>query len=435
MKIYFTNWIKSIFKSDFFKKFAKVFSIDVLVRASGIILLPIYLRLMTQSEYGLFTYLNSIILTFATFLNFGIYIAQVKLYHEYKLKNREGELLYTINIILLLFLCVVLIPSYFLQLDYTFIAFLFNNKIDYTSYRNFIYATIIVSVYSFMLFNYLYTCEKIKQIQIYNILRLVLINIFCISVLYYLKIDSVKIRIAIGCIIEIAIMVFFMRDYLRKMTPRFNFTIAKRAFKLSFPTFLSLLFGVFCAFSDRFFLEKNYNFADMAIYNLSLTISNILSMIYNSLQNIWLPKLFKETDPIKAYENTKRLSKNILLIFFVLSVALIISFYIAIMMNLIEIKYKNVLLILPILLLSQIIQTVSSLFQNFFAYFEKLFIGMVLGIVVYIIGIIMNGILITNFGMLGAALSLVFISIIMLVAAFSFTKIHLRKATKFKVNK
>ena len=47
---------------------------DILVKASAIILLPIYLHLMTQEEYGVFNYVLSITYSFSVLLNLGLYI-------------------------------------------------------------------------------------------------------------------------------------------------------------------------------------------------------------------------------------------------------------------------------------------------------------------------------------------------------------------------
>ena len=92
------------FKKDaFVGKFFSVLSIDILVRATGFILLPFFLRLMTQSEFGLYSYILSIVQTFSLVLNLGLYVALSKLYHSYALQEQKGELLFTIFISLLVF--------------------------------------------------------------------------------------------------------------------------------------------------------------------------------------------------------------------------------------------------------------------------------------------------------------------------------------------
>src|SRR3972149_8261138 len=157
-------------------RFIKVFSIDGLVHGSGILLLPVYLKLMTQAELGLFNYLLTIITTFSLILNYGLSVAQSKLYHVYKDDEERGAFLFTVNMIQLLFLSGVLFILYFLKLDYHVISLLFRNKFDYESYRHAVFLAIIVSVYSLILLNYFLTSEKINLVQKYGLLKLILVH-------------------------------------------------------------------------------------------------------------------------------------------------------------------------------------------------------------------------------------------------------------------
>src|ERR1035437_9804744 len=85
------------------KRFANVFSLDILVRASNLFLLPVYLKLMTQEEYGLFGYILALIGVFSKILNFGLYLAQVKLFHDYAGEERRS-MIFSINVLLVSFL-------------------------------------------------------------------------------------------------------------------------------------------------------------------------------------------------------------------------------------------------------------------------------------------------------------------------------------------
>ena len=116
------------------KNYAKVFSVDILVKLSSFILLPVYLKLMTQEAFGLYTYLLAIISSFSLVMNFGLYVAQSKLYQDFHDEGERGSLLYTINVMLLSFLSACLLITYFAGLDYRLVALLFINKIDYSSY-------------------------------------------------------------------------------------------------------------------------------------------------------------------------------------------------------------------------------------------------------------------------------------------------------------
>src|ERR1700761_78023 len=89
------------------KRLFAVLSVDILVKLSGMLLLPVYLRLMTQNEYGLYNYLISVILTFSLVLNFGLYIPVSKFYHDHSDTADRGSLLFTV-LTLLVFLLAAL---------------------------------------------------------------------------------------------------------------------------------------------------------------------------------------------------------------------------------------------------------------------------------------------------------------------------------------
>ena len=150
------------------KRFFTVLSIDILVKVSGIILLPVYLRLMTQEEYGLYNYLLSIILTFSLVLNFGFYIPLAKFYHDYKDALQKGKLLFTLSSLLAIALFLVIFIIYFFGFDYKIVNILFKNEINYSHYRVAIMMAVIVSVLNFMLTSFFFTSEKnqsCKEIQ------------------------------------------------------------------------------------------------------------------------------------------------------------------------------------------------------------------------------------------------------------------------------
>ena len=160
-----------------------------MVKGAGILLLPVYLKLMTQEEFGLYGYLIAIISTFSIVFNLGVYIAQSKLYHEYPAEKR-GSVFYTLNMLLLGFIVVLLVLVVLFDLDYPVIEFLFKNPIDYPAYRGAILVGTVASVYSTMLVNYFLTSEKISRLQFYNIARIVLVNAVVIGVLYESSTDD-----------------------------------------------------------------------------------------------------------------------------------------------------------------------------------------------------------------------------------------------------
>lgn len=403
------------------KRFARVFTLDVLVRASNLILLPVYLKLMTQDEFGLYGYLLSIISIFALILNFGLYLAQIKLYHDYP-DDKRRSLIFTINITLIVFLLIVLLPIYIFNFDREIISLLFLHPINYESYRSVLFLAILVSVYVFMLQNFFITSENIKKYQLYNLFKLVFVNSIVIYLLAAKDADSVMIRLKYGYLIELVILLSFSFFYIRQMKAEFNFDFVPKALRIGLPAMLSALLGMIYNFSDKFILEKYGNFSDLAIYNLGFTIAGIIMIMFSSFQTVFLPFFFKEKDIEKIFNKTKAIVLRMMIIFLVISVFLIVVTKAALYFNIIESKYNAVLLIMPILLLTQIFQAAVHLFSNYIVYFEVVYVGTIAVFFLSILNISLNLILIPRYNICGAAFSALIITFCSLVFYYNYTK-------------
>lgn len=382
-----------------------VLSIDILVKLSGVLLLPIYLRLMTQQEFGLYNYLLSIISTFAVVLNFGLFVPLTKFYHDYKDRKFRARLVFTIVSLLLSFLLIFICIAYFFGLDFKIIDIVFKNQIDYSQYRDSVILAISVSVLNLMLTSFFFTSERISQVNKYNILRIILINIATIALLYFFNSwNSVALRLKSTYVIELILLILFLSFYFSRIKIDFDRRLAVSSLKMAFPVMISAIFGIIINFGDKFFLEKYGNFTDLSIYYLAISFAALLPMIFASLQNAWLPIFLKEKDLTKNLSKTKKLMGQLSLGFLVLSFFIWIGFKLLLILEVIPGKYNEVIYILPILLLSQIISALVPLYTNYLIYFEKTYIAPITGLFVCLIVFALSIWLIPKFGIYGAAL-------------------------------
>ncbi len=385
------------------KRLFTVLGIDILVKVSSILLLPIYLLLMTQEEYGLYGYLLSIIMTFSIVLNFGLYIPLSKFYHDYQDGEKRGKILFTIFLLLVIMLTCVILPVYLFGWDYDLIKVLFKNPVDYKEYRGAVLIAIIVSVLSFMLTTFFFTTEKLKHLKRYNIFRIICINIITIFLLYLFRnIDSVRIRLQATYIIELILFLVFYYYYIKEVCFKFNKKVAITGLKLALPVMVSAIFGIGINFSDKFFLEKYSSFKDLSYYYLAVSLASAIPLIFASLQNAWLPLFFKEKDIQKNIETTNKLMRRLVIGFLVLSVLIIVFFKIILELGIIQSKYSETIGILPLLLLSQIISSLVSLHTNYLIYFERTHIASITGFILCIISVGLSLLLIPRYKVYGA---------------------------------
>jgi O-antigen/teichoic acid export membrane protein len=358
---------------------------------------------MTQDEYGLYGYLLSIIFTFSVVLNFGLYIPLSKFYHDFETEEEKGRLLFTIFCLLAVILTGVIFPIYFFKWDYLLVKILFKNQIHYAEYRGSVLLALVVSIGNFMLTNFLFTSEKIKQLKQYNFLRIVCINLFAICLLYILKNqDKVRVRLETTYLVEAILFFAFIYIFIKEVNVRFSPKIALAGLKLALPVMLSAVFGIVINFSDKFFLEKYGSFREMSYYYLAVSCAGVIPMIFTSFQNAWLPLFLKEKDLRKNVVKTNKLFIRLLAIFAILSCLIQIFVWAVLSLGVIQSKYHETLYILPLLLTSQILSALTPLYTNYLVYFEKTHIVSITGFFVCCLSLGLSVMLIPRWGVYGA---------------------------------
>jgi O-antigen/teichoic acid export membrane protein len=411
------------------KRLFTVLSIDILVKLSGVLLLPVYLRIMTQDDYGLYSYLISIILTFSLILNFGLYIPLSKFYHDHTDQQDKGKLLFTIFTLLVVIMTCVVLPVYIFHWDYDIVKILFKNQINYNSYRNVILLAMIASVCNFMLTSFFYTSEKIRHLKKYNIWRIIFINLMSLSFLVLLKNnkDTVRIRLESTYIVELLLFLAFSYFYAAETSIRFSKKMAASSLKLALPVMISAVFGIVINFGDKFFLEKYGSFTNLSYYFLAVSCASVIPLIFISFQNAWLPLFLKEKDIRKNIEKTNRLTLRLFAGFLALSSLILVFVKIILVLGIIQSKYQETIYILPFLLVSQIFSALVPLYSNYLIYLEKTYIISVTGLVLCCISLGMDLILIPHFGVYGAATASLVSNMSYLIIYYFIVKRNIKK--------
>ena len=425
----------------FFKRFVTILGVDILVKTSGFLLLPVFLRLMSQEEFGLYNYFLSIIQTFSLVLNMGLYISQTKLYHTVKTKEERGHLFFTITIILLSFISMVCIPIGVLGLDHSIVGFLFKENIAYKEYREIVFLALVVTVFSFMLTNFFYTTEKIKEVKIYNVSRIVGVNLISVLALFFVPGDSIKIRLVFGYGIEIALFIFFSYSFIKELIPVFDKNLMKQSLRIGLPIMISSLFGIVVNFSDKFLLQNYSSLADLSNYYLAFSFASIIALIFNSFQNVWLPIFMKEKSIENSVQSVSHIINKLLLFFIPISVSIWVAFELLIGFNIIPFKYRNAGNVIPLMLTAQLFAAFAAIFSNYLVYFEKTKLISFCGFIVSIFSIGMGVLLVPTWGIYGAAISSLAANILYFVFYYFLSKQVINRHTKksersvFVVNK
>lgn len=398
-----------------FSRFLKVFSIDALAKVSGFLLLPVYLRLMSQEEFGLYNYLISIVGTVSVILNFGLYAAQSKYIHDYKSKKIQGSVLYTIYILLVAGLLALLIPIYVFSFDEPLLKCLIGSSIKYSSYRWLLLFGFVVSVFSFMLSNYLLSREKISKVQALNVLRIIIGNGLIIFLLWRFPGNTVLKRFGAYFCIELLLLVLFSYALFCEFKMRFRWGIAKKSLHLGIPLMINAIVGIVTNFADKFFLQKAGGYASLSTYYLAFTIANIIGFVFASFQNIWFPKFMQEKILDNCIKMHRRIGKYLLFSGILLGGGLYAGAAGALALNLFPKKYQAVMGILPLIILGQLLSCATAYASNFIVYLGETSAIVVWGILIGAISLALNFLVIPVYGAIGAASVFVLVNLLYLI--------------------
>jgi O-antigen/teichoic acid export membrane protein len=400
--------------TGFLKKFTSVLSVDILVKASSFILLPVFLRLMSQEEFGLYNYLLSIVQTFALVFNFGLYVPQSKYYHSFASREEKGQLLFTICITLLLLLLLICLPMGLLRLDDHLVSHLFENNSVYHRYKGLLLVSLLITVFSFMLTNFFYTSEKVRQVKTYNVYRIVLVNAISLLALSMVPGSAVFIRLVFVNIAEGILFLLFAFYFFKELVPVFDKDLMRKCIRMGFPIMLSAVLGIVVNFSDKFLLQKYGSLTDLSNYYLAFSFASIIYLIFSSFQNVWLPRFLQEKNVEENFRKTKKLVSWLLLAFTIMGACIWILFVVLLWWGIVPARYEKVTGILPIMLLTQIAVTITAVYSNYMIYFEKTFIVSITGVIASIVSLGLGFSLVPRWGMYGAALSALAVNVLYL---------------------
>lgn len=408
---------KYIKGNEVFTRFVKVFSVDFLVRGGNFLLIPIFLRIMSPEEYGLYGYLYSFAITMSGIFGFGFYVSLTKLHADtLESKTERGSMLYTLSTALFVLLISSLLIVYAFGIDKEFFTFLNKTTADinareYTIYRTYIFVAIIAMTISNFLTFYLVSSEKIRGLQTFNLSRFILSNLIAILIIYFSKGDAVFQRLSITYSIELALVIVFLIGLRKNLYRKFSRHYLTKAFKIGLPIMVSAIMYAVINFGDKFFVVKYSGEKGMSIYYLAFLLATIVLIIYQSFNFIWNPLFMKEKDLVVLRRKTNRYIILLGTSFTLIGAAIWLGSLIALNTGIIPKDYGAILEILPLLILSQIFAALSLLMINFMTYFEKTYIQVFVGAGLSIIGYYMFDTMGKHFGLIGISITMIILNL------------------------
>lgn len=428
--------------NEMFSRFVKVFSVDVLVRGANLLLIPVFLYLMSRQEFGIYNYLYSFAMTAAGILNFGFYVSLTKLYADTNENMRkQSSMMFTVSTSMVFLLAVSMIVIYLTKFDISFFNYSMKNNLDdintaiYLNYRVFVFVAIISMVFTNYLTFFFISSDNIPNLQKFNILRLILSNGTAILVLYYSSSDTVMLRLAITYVAELLLTIAFGSLIVKRFIPVFDFYYLKKAFKIGTPLMVAAIMATMINFGDKFFVMKYAGVSDFADYSLAIILATIVLIVFQSFNFVWLPMFLKEKDMLVLKRKTRRYT--ILMFFALMGIGLMIfiGVWVALRFKIIPSVYSSgILVVLPVLIVSQVFAALIGLYVNYMTYFEKTYIQVFVGGIISIIGYFLFDYLTGAYLGLGAALALLILNILAFIFYYTRTQYYINNRLRDKIS-
>ena len=364
---------------------------NFLVKGIGFLSMPLFTRLMTQSEIGTFSNITSWFSILAIVATFEIYssISIARFDYKGKLDEYMSSCLVLGSTITFGFYIIVLVFHQFFE-QLFLMDFMTLNLV-------FIYLLVYPAVQMFQLKSQIQ--YKYKASAIISLVNAVLSTGVSL-VLVLLMRDSLQGRI-IGYFVPLILIALNIYIYLIKSGKRVTRKYWKYAIRIAFPLIWHLLAGYLLSSADRIMITRMVSPEANALYSVSYTISMAVNILWVSMNSAWSPWAYEMMDK-KDYPILRKKSKPYT-IFFLTIVLLFMLITPELLMIMGGSSYIEAKYVMPPVMVGYVFQFIYSLFVNIEFYHKKQKNIAIGTIIAAIINIGLNFIFIPIFGYIAAA--------------------------------
>lgn len=394
---------------------------SVLTKGINILMLPIYTRLLSTSEMGIFSNFTVWFAILYTIVSLSLTTASMTV----AMVDYEGEsekyqsVCLTMSTVSSLIFCFVYIFTYTYINELTTLTvplmmvqimlFMFNPALD--------------SWYIRQRFQYKY--QSVVVVSALISIISVIISLIAVSVAKDKGVEDLgTVRVVAQNSIVIIVSIFFWFKIMFKGRVFWNQQMVVYALKLSIPLLVHTLAKNILDASDRIMITKLCGDSATGIYGTVYNVSLIATIIWSAINSAIVPDIFRNLKEGKV-EIIAKLTERVLMI---MGGATIVATFISpeILRILTTKEYYDAVCMMPAILIGVYFTAVYSLYGNILMYYKKSVAIMLCTCLTAVINVMLNYIFISLFGYMAAAYT-TFISFVILAV--------LQERMQFKVTK
>lgn len=344
-------------ESRFLAKHTMIYGLGTVINSVvAILLLPVYTRYLTPTDYGIKELISITVDVIGILLAAGVSGGVLRFYFEYEDEKKRNEVISTATIGLsAVALCAFMLLSFFTKPMAAFII----DASDLYYYFNISLMSMCLNAVNNVGFGYLRAKQKsllFIMLSLFRLLAMISFNIYFIVFLNLgvlgVLLSTLIVAVITTCTMNIPILFI--------VGVKFSKTIFKQLVWFGMPLVPAQIGGFIVHLSDRFFLKSYCSIADVGLYSLGHRFGTIpgtfISVPFNQ---IWQPRRFELYKQPGSEELFGRIFTYYLglLIFIGLGISVLTR---EVLMIMADPKYWSAYAIVPLIVLANIIFNMNS---------------------------------------------------------------------------
>lgn len=254
-----------------------------------VITLPIFTRILTKEDYGVWGLAQVYAIFMSGLANFGLIIGYERNFFQYKDQEKSAELLYSTLLFVLSVFIVIGLFTYFFKSPISRLVIGSSEHSDILFWS--FCSTGIISLKNYYL-TYFKNTENAKSFARYTIDENLLGVVFSFFMVVYLRIGVIGLvwgqllaSLIIFCILGV--------NFLKLYPVAFNWEVLKDSLKLSLPLTPRIFFGVIGNQFDKYMIGLLNTVGGVGVYSIGQRVANIVSTYMTAIQNVFSPQVYK----------------------------------------------------------------------------------------------------------------------------------------------
>lgn len=275
------------------RKFAKPFIIygigTALVRFTSLLLVPVYTRVFSPSEYGVYDIITSFVTLLYLFGMMQLESGLARFYYEKKVASERVSLINTL-------FSTVLTLSSLLSLVVVIFSTSISNLMFHTSEfsSSIMYCALTIPVYN--IYSFLSVLVRFEEkpllFIIISIVQLLIMLSLSILLVVVLKIGLAGVFIGILAGFAVASLILILH-YRKVLALEFNKVILRELIRFSLPQVPATIISWTNNYANRFVIASYLTLAENGLYSAALKLGSVFLLIDTAIRMAWPPFFWK----------------------------------------------------------------------------------------------------------------------------------------------